>query len=159
MNEKKTTFMTPKNHKRVLGITINDNMLKVPKDIKRTIRAMLHYEVSVGDYVMNDKIRGYIAYINSIEKNYKEKCMNYLIRLSQSTLCLFPEIVKAYNEHKIFKELPDMKEKQPTDFVKIEDAEDFSNMVYYEHWEYLIAHGLVDVDENEEQTDLEELFE
>ena len=31
LNQKKTVFMTPKNHKQVLGITVNDNLLKAPK--------------------------------------------------------------------------------------------------------------------------------
>lgn len=122
---------------------INDSLLKAPKEIKRNIRAMLHYEVVTGDYTMNDKIRGYIAYVDSIEKNYKNKCISYLQKLSKSTLCLFPDVVKAYNSNKIYKELPDMKEKRAIDFVDLEDADDFFDMVYYEHKEYLISKGLL----------------
>ena len=62
--------MTPKSHKVVLGVTINDSLLKAPKEIKKSIRAMIHYEVATGDYTMNDKILGYVAYVDSIEKNY-----------------------------------------------------------------------------------------
>ncbi|GAA0274491.1 retron St85 family RNA-directed DNA polymerase [Muricomes sp. OA1] len=156
LNPKKTVFMTPKNHKEVLGVTINDSLLKAPKEIKRSIRAMIHYEVATGDYTMNDKIRGYIAYVDSIEKNYKNKCISYLQKLSESTLCLFPDIVKAYNGNKIYKELPDMKEKRATDFVELEEADDFSNMIYYEHEEYLISKGLLD--KKEDVTDLDEPF-
>ena len=29
---------------------------------------MIHYEVATGDYTINDKIRGYVAYVDSIEK-------------------------------------------------------------------------------------------
>lgn len=142
LNENKTIFMTPKGHKKVLGVTINDNLIKAPKELKRIIRAVLHYEVSTGDYSMNDKVRGYIAYIDSIENNYKNKCISYLIKLSQSTLSLFPDIVEAYNNNKIFKELPDMEEKDPIDFVDLEDVNDFSDMIYWEHEEYLISHGI-----------------
>lgn len=117
---------------------------------------MIHYEVATGDYTMNDKIRGYIAYVDSIEKNYKNKCISYLQKLSESTLCLFPDIVKAYNGNKIYKELPDMKEKRATDFVELEEADDFSNMIYYEHEEYLISKGLLD--KKEDVTDLDEPF-
>ena len=157
LNQKKTVFMTPKNHKEVLGVTINDSLLKAPKEIKRNIRAMLHYEVVTGDYTMNDKIRGYVAYVDSIEKNYKNKCISYLQKLSKSTLCLFPDVVEAYNSNKIYKELPDMKEKRATDFVDLEDADDFFDMVYYEHKEYLISQGLLN--EMEKVVDLEEPFE
>jgi len=156
LNQKKTVFMTPKNHKVVLGVTINDSLLKAPKEIKKSIRAMIHYEVATGDYTMNDKIRGYVAYVDSIEKNYKNKCISYLKKLSESTLCLFPDIVKAYNSNKIYKELPDMKEKRATDFVELKEADDFSNMIYYEHEEYLISNGLLN--ETENITDLEEPF-
>lgn len=150
LNQKKTVFMTPKNHKEVLGITVNDNLLKAPKKMKRDVRRMLHYEVATGDYALNDKIRGYISYIDSIEKNYKNKCINYLQNLSESTLCLFPDIVKAYNDNKIYKELPDMKEKTAIDFVKAEDIDDFYNLIYCKHEEYLISKGLLikDVKDN-----------
>lgn len=143
LNQKKTVFMTPKNHKEVLGITVNDNLLKAPKKMKRDVRRMLHYEVATGDYTMNDKIRGYISYIDSIEKNYKNKCINYLQNLSESTLCLFSDVVKAYNDNKIYKELPDMKEKTAIDFVNIQDIDDFCNLIYCMHEEYLISKGLL----------------
>lgn len=156
LNQKKTVFMTPKNHKEVLGVTINDGLLKAPREIKRTIRSMLHYEVATGDYIMNDKIRGYIAYVDSIEKGFKNKCITYLKKLSESTLCLFADIVKAYNENKIYKELPDMIEKTAIDFVDFRDTDDFSTMVFYEHQEYLISHGLLESDKDE--VDVEELF-
>lgn len=156
LNQKKTVFMTPKNHKELLGVTINDSLLKAPKEIKKSIRAMLHYEVATGDYTMNDKIRGYIAYVDSIEKNYKNKCIGYLQKLSESTLCLFPDVVKAYNSNKIYKELPDMKEKQVTDFVELKATDDFSNMIYHEHEDYLISKGLLNKKEN--ISNLEETF-
>lgn len=156
LNQKKTVFMTPKNHKELLGVTINDSLLKAPKEIKKSIRAMLHYEVSTGDYTMNDKIRGYIAYVDSIEKNYKKKCISYLQKLSESTLCLFPDVVKAYNSNKIYNELPNMKEKQATDFVELKAVDDFANMIYHEHEEYLISKGLLNKREN--ISDLDETF-
>lgn len=149
--------MTPKSHKVVLGVTINDSLLKAPKEIKKSIRAMIHYEVATGDYTMNDKIRGYVAYVDSIEKNYKNKCISYLQKLSESMLCLFPDVVKAYNSNKIYKELPDMKEKRATDFVELKEADDFCNMIYHEHEEYLISSGLLN--EKEDITDLEEPFQ
>lgn len=128
LNQKKTVFMTPKTHKVILVVTVNDNLLKVPREMKRYIRAMLHYEVVTGNYVMNDKIRGYISYVDFIEKNYKQKCIKYLKKLSASTLYLYPDIVKAYNSNKIFAELPDMIEKQEADYIDSKSDDDFLNM-------------------------------
>lgn len=158
LNQKKTVFMTPKCQKRVLGVTINDNLLKAPKETKRMIRAMLHYAVAAGDYSMNNVLRGYIAYVDSIERTYKKKCINYLVKLSESNLCLFPDIVKAYNENKIFKELPDMLERKAIDFVEYEDIEDYENMIYCVHEEYLASHGLVLEQDELVELDLAELF-
>lgn len=157
LNQRKTVFMTPKNHKEVLGVTINDGLLKAPKEVKKDIRAMLHYEVATGDYAMNDEIRGYVAYVDSIEKNYKNKCISYLKRLSESTLCLFPDVVKAYNSNKIYKELPDMKEKQVADFCE-EDEDEFANMIYQEHEQYLILKGILNKTNEEDITDLQNPF-
>ncbi len=158
LNNKKTIFMTPKCQKRVLGITINDNLIKAPREIKRMIRAMLHYAVATGDYSMNNKIRGYIAYVDSIEKMYKKKCINYLVKLSESDLSLFSDVVKAYNDNKIFKELPDMVEKQPKDFVRYEDIDAYEDMVYYAHESYLAKHGLVLIQTEVYEQDLAEPF-
>lgn len=158
LNEKKTIFMTPKCQKRVLGITINDNLIKAPRETKRMIRAMLHYAVATGDYSMNDKIRGYIAYVDSIEKTYKKKCINYLVKLSESDLSLFADVVKAFNSNKIFTELPDMVEKQPIDFVQYEDIADYENMVYCERESYLASHGLISEQDKVVKLDLAELL-
>lgn len=158
LNCNKTVFMTPKNHKKILGITINDNTIKAPKEMKKVIRAMIHYQVATGDYAANDKIRGYIACVDSIEDNFKKKCIEYYIKLSNSSLSLFSDIVKAYNNNKMFKELPDMVEKKSIDFVNYGDTEAFENMVYYEHENYLIAHGLAEAKEHSENVDVEELF-
>ena len=145
LNQRKTVFKTPKGHKVVLGLTINDSLLKASKEMKRNIRAMIHYAVVTGDYAMNDKVRGYIAYVDSIEKNYKNKCIRYLQKLSESTLCLFPDVVKAYNSNKIYQELPDMVEKQAIDFVRSQDADEFYNAMCHEHEDYLISNGLGEV--------------
>ena len=158
LNEKKTSFMTPKCQKRILGVTINDNLVKAPKEVKRLIRAMLHYAVATGDYSMNDKIRGYIAYVDSIEKNYKKKCIRYLKKVSESSLSLFPELVKAYNENKIFKELPDMVGHDGKYFVPDMYADGYEDMEYHLHEKYLASHGLIAEEKSMVETDWEELF-
>uniref|UniRef100_UPI00273FE630 retron St85 family RNA-directed DNA polymerase n=1 Tax=Bacillus sp. MMSF_3328 TaxID=3047080 RepID=UPI00273FE630 len=73
VNETKTRLLSPSGHKKVNGITIHDNKIKANKQMKRTVRAMIHNALVSGDYSNNNKIRGYISYINSIEDGYKEK--------------------------------------------------------------------------------------
>ena len=54
------------------------------------------------------------------------------------------------------KKLPDMIERRATDFVELKDADDFYDMIYYEHEEYLISNGILN--EKEDITDFEEPF-
>ena len=49
-----------------------------------------------------------------------------------------------------------MIEKRATDFVELKYADDFYDMIYCEHEEYLISNGLLN--EREDITDLEEPF-
>ena len=142
-NKNKTLFMTPKGHKRILGITINDNLIKAPRDMKQKVRALIHYQISTGDYSQNEQLKGYISYINSIEKDYKDKIKTYIRKLTESTLCMFDDVVDLYNENKIFVDLPDMKLKEATEFVDLRDADVFSNMIYSEHRQYLLSKNLI----------------
>ena len=147
MNEKKTLFMTPKCKKNILGVTVNDNLLKAPKEMKRMVRSMIHYQVATGDYTDIEKIRGYISYIDSIENNFKAKMISYTEKLAESQLSLFQNLVAAYNENKLYSDMPDMVVKAATAFVDFKDQHAFESMVYTEHQAYLASHGLI-VDED-----------
>ena len=157
LNQKKTQFLTPKGHKKVVGVTINDGMLKASKDLKRSVRAMIHYQIITGDYTKNEQIRGYIAYIDSIEKNYKKKIIKYVTGYCQDTITLFSDAVKAFNANKLFKEIPDMVQKDISSFAKWEDQSDYMEMVMYERESYLAKHGLIESD-IEDESNLE-MFE
>lgn len=109
VNERKTQFQTPKGHKEVLGITVNEGYVKAPKEMKRLVRSMIHYQIISGDYSDNDKIRGYVAYISSIEKNYRKKIIKYYGKFLNDPITLFPELVDKFNDNKLFKEIPDIK--------------------------------------------------
>lgn len=146
LNEKKTIFMTPKGHKKLLGLTVNDGLVKVSKQLKNEIRAIIHYHIATGDYRDIEKTKGYISFIASIEKDYKNKITKYISRLSMSSLSMFPEIVAAYNLNKFFAELPDMELRKAEDFVKFNDINVFEDFVYCEHQNYLSKHGLIEVD-------------
>ena len=109
VNEKKTRFLSPKVHKEVIGVTVNDGVVKAPKEMKRMVRAMIHHEIVTGDYSDNEKIRGYIAYIDSLEKNYRNKIIKYIEKYLDDTITLFPELVEKFNQNKLYNQIPDMK--------------------------------------------------
>lgn len=99
LNKKKTRFLSPYSHKVITGITINDQdrKLKVKKEIKRNLRALIHFTISTGDYSQVDKINGYVSYINSIENGYKEKIKNYINKLIEKDSKYFKDLVEAFN--------------------------------------------------------------
>ena len=142
VNSKKTQFLTPKIHKKIVGVTVNDGMIKAPKELKKRIRSMIHYEIITGDYSNNEIIRGYIAYIDSIEKNYRKKVVKYIGRYLNDTITLFPDAVDKFNQNKLFKEIPNMAPKRVSDFVNFEDEDDYMQMVFEERESFLQKHGL-----------------
>lgn len=103
LNKKKTRFLSPFSHKIITGITINDQdrRLKVKREIKRNLRALIHKTISTGDYSQVDKINGYVSFIDSIEQGYREKINKYVNKL-------------ITNDNKYFKELVDLFNSSPT---------------------------------------------
>lgn len=145
LNERKTTLMTPKNCKRLLGVNLNANQPKVPKELKRKIRSMIHYTVVSGDYNKIKIIRGYISYIDSIEKGYKEKCKKYILKIANSPVCMFKEVVEAFNSNKIFNDLPDMVEKRPSDFVSVSEENTFSTDIINDRIAFLKERNMEEI--------------
>lgn len=111
VNTNKTRFVSPICRKQVLGITINDNLVKAPKPMKRMIRQRIHQQIATGQYEDIDKIRGYISYVTQIEPGYKGTIKRYVEKLICSDLAYFPELVDAYNKNKLFSEFPTMEYK------------------------------------------------
>lgn len=143
VNERKTRFLTPKTHKKIVGVTVNDGLVKAPKEMKKMVRAMIHYSIISGDYSDNDKIRGYISYIDSIEKNYRKKIVKYISNYINDPITLFPDAVNKFNDNKLFSEIPNMELKKASDFVAYEDEDDYAQMVASERDEFLAKHGVV----------------
>ena len=108
INQKKTQFLTPKVHKKIIGVTVNDGLVKAPKEMKKKVRAMIHSQIMSGDYSQNDRIRGYIAYIDSIEKNYRARTISYIEKYLDYSCMLSPNLVKRFNQNKLYDEIPDM---------------------------------------------------
>ena len=77
INEKKTRYLSNDVKKTITGITINNEEVHVDKALKKKIRAMIFNSIVNKDYTRNDKIKGSIAYVDSIEKGYKEKILKY----------------------------------------------------------------------------------
>lgn len=141
VNIRKTHFMSPKCRKQVLGLTINDNQIKVAKQLKRKVRTMIHKSIVMGIYEDNDIIKGYISYIESIESGYTQKIKKYVEKLTRSPLCIYSNLVEKYNHNKLFKDLPDMRLHFAKDFNHISDEDDFYQYENELHEEYLINHN------------------
>ncbi len=145
INQKKTQFLSPKVHKKIVGVTVNDGVLKASKLLKRNVRAMIHYQVITGDYSCNEQIRGYIAFINSIEENYRRKIKKYICKFLNDPITLFPDAVQKFNDNKLFNDLPDMAEHDILDFVDYidyKDRDDYMLMINNERESYLLKMGI-----------------
>lgn len=109
INEKKTRYLSNDVKKTITGITINNEEIHADKEFKKKIRAMIFNSIVNKDYSKNEKIKGSIAYVNSIEEGFKEKMISYIIHITQKgQLKNNIDIVNAYNSNKFFKSLPDM---------------------------------------------------
>ena len=109
INEKKTRYLSNDVKKTITGITINNEEIHVDKNMKRVLRSMIINSVANMDYSQNDKVRGMVAYIDSIENGYKEKICKYINRLGDKPEFITNEkIVEEFNKNKFFKELGDM---------------------------------------------------
>lgn len=145
LNERKSLFLSPKCRKRILGITVNDGIIKAPKELKRTVRSMIHTSIATKDFSGNDKIRGYVAYINSIEPNYTDKVKEYIKSLTENYFSLFADIVDEYNKNKIYSDLPDMKLNDISNITDCdEDGQDILlSTIYTEYEHFLSSRGIV----------------
>lgn len=109
INEKKTRYLSNDVKKTITGITINNEEIHVDKKFKKKIRTMIFNSIANKDYTQNDKIRGSIAYVNSIEEGYRDKMINYINQLTEKAQ--FKNnitIVNEYNKNKLYKKLLDM---------------------------------------------------
>ena len=125
INPKKTRFLSNDVKKTITGITINDETIHVDKKLKRNIRAMIFNSILTRNYESNEKIRGLIAFISSIEEGYKSKIIDYINRtIKKEILCTKISVVKAYNENKLYSQLEDM--------IFIEKGDDdMDELLYY----------------------------
>lgn len=107
LNKNKTHFSSNYSQKRVLGITINDNILHAKYEYKREIRSQIYNSIINGNYYNRQRLIGKIVFVNSIETNYKERILRYIQALiSRDSFLRNKRLVDLYNANKFFKELP-----------------------------------------------------
>lgn len=145
VNDRKTRFLTPKGRKEVLGlILVNEperDKILAPRDLKRMVRTMIHHQIITGDYSEYSKVLGYISYIDSIERGYKEKIKKYIEKFQKDRITMFDDAVVAFNEHRYFKDIPELEVHEPHELFtdKNDDPEDIASDCYEEREEFVRA--------------------
>lgn len=151
INDEKTRFLSPKGRKEVLGLVLNDGKKPLAaRELKKKIRAMIHYQIVSGDYTEYEKVLGYIAYVESVEEGYREKVKKYIKGFLDDRIVLFSDAVNAFNAHKYFSDIEHMKELSSDEFFEKNDSmyrridpnvlEDIINDMYYERHEFIELH-------------------
>lgn len=98
INDEKTRLLSPKSHKRITGITVNNGELKANKKIKRKIRAILYHSIKNNSHIIKqdankkfrntafsskDELLGCIAYVKSLESDYAERLNKYCKQVAE----------------------------------------------------------------------------
>lgn len=99
INGQKTKFIAEPWHKKVTGITINNNKIKTSKTLKRDIRRELYFTIIKNKTVYN-KLIGQIAYVVSIEKDYVNKILQYADGICKKNNITDSEIVHIITKMK-----------------------------------------------------------
>lgn len=110
VNDKKTRYLSNEVKKEITGITINNEGIHVDKEFKRNLRSSIFNAIRTKNYTQNDRVRGSIAFVESIENGYKNRVFNYITKIIQRpNLTGDIEIVNAFNSNKLYENLPNMK--------------------------------------------------
>ncbi len=154
INDKKTHFQTPSNRKQITGITISPVQksdvveLKAPRQLKQRIRAEIFTCMVSGDYEKRQHILGEIAYVCYIEKEnvgkntYKDRIKMYIDK-SVEKIQIFPELVDAFNNNKLFKDSKDATIEELN--LKSEEDLDRIQEIFHERKNFLEKHQLEDI--------------
>lgn len=150
INDKKTRYHNPSNHRSITGITLAIDKgsqmgycLKARKELKRKIRAELFRTVMTGDYSHQNKIRGEISYVESIEPGYQENIKRYLSQTAKK-VAGFPELVEAFNTHPFYKDMPQV-ELKTIDPICDESELLYLDTLFADRQVFLKKHGAEDI--------------
>lgn len=94
LNRKKTRYISKNKQQNILGLIVNDNKIRLSKEFKRTIRAMIHsYIISISEKATKElkhcvwtikeykRLRGYLSYIKHVDNSYFNLLKNYFSKL------------------------------------------------------------------------------
>jgi hypothetical protein len=103
INPKKTKYISDNKQQNILGLVVNNYRVRLSKDFKRKIRAMLH---SYAIYLCNSNIKdtkhlawdtkkeqqlsGYISYICHVDSPFYVQLKRYAQKLEQKYLVIIP---------------------------------------------------------------------
>ncbi|MBQ8636238.1 RNA-directed DNA polymerase [bacterium] len=97
INSKKTKYISNNKQQNILGIVVNDNKIRISKNLKKKIRAML-YNYLIKNNILNsinsikykNQLAGYISYIKQVDFAYYKKLKEYSSKLSCKHLTYCP---------------------------------------------------------------------
>ncbi len=163
INDNKVHYHTPSNRKMITGIVIshpnsyNGPKIYAKKDLKRKIRSEILKMIFSGDYSEKDHVLGEISYVNYLETDYLLKVKKYICKISEQ-IRYFPELVNAFNDNLIFKDIRniniiDIKDEDPMyieylyqkrkDYLEKRAIHDICN---YEKWNSIVYNRLSTVE-------------
>ena len=103
INKNKTKYISDNKQQNILGLVVNNYRVRLQKDFKRKIRAMLH---SYAIYICNTNIKdtkhlawdikrirqleGYISYINHVDSKFYVQLKRYAKKLEQKYWVIIP---------------------------------------------------------------------
>ncbi len=95
LNESKTRYISDNRRQNVLGLVVNNKTTRIPKEMRKRLRAMIHsYSIYQregakvidlkyriwGEYELGS-LKGYLAYTKHVDKRTYEKLMQYAKKL------------------------------------------------------------------------------
>lgn len=86
VNEAKTRYMGPARRKKITGLVVGDGQAGIGRKLERTIRASI-YNLSKNNELAGiswteEQLRGWLAYLHSVDPNRYQRMIDYIRRLS-----------------------------------------------------------------------------
>lgn len=103
INQKKTKYISDNKQQNILGLVVNNYRVRLSKEFKRNIRAMLHnYAVNKCPHTVQDakflawntkreqQLSGYISYICHVDSHYYVQLKQYAKKLEHKYFVIIP---------------------------------------------------------------------
>ena len=100
INPKKTKYISDNKQQNILGLVVNDYRVRLPKQFKRTIRAMLHsYAVNENNSIIKfltwdiqkqQELYGYLSYIKHVDNAFYNQLKEYAKKLRKKYFAIIP---------------------------------------------------------------------